>query len=69
MRKFEKYTENLQIVHEAGTDFIKSYSTLVAKINYDERTAEVAEWYSTTTTKHINYACKKLGLTVINSFK
>jgi len=67
MRTFKKYKENLQIVHEAGADFIKSYSTLVAKIDYDKRTAIVSKWYSMTTSKHINYACQELGLTIVNS--
>jgi len=69
MRTFDKHKDNLQIVYKEGHDYIKSYDTLVAKIDYDERTAEVSKWYSMTTTKHINYACKQLGLTVINSFK
>lgn len=42
-----------------------SYDTLVAKIDYDERTASVSNWYSQTTSKHINYACERLGLQII----
>lgn len=62
MRKFEKYTANLSIVHYDGHDWIQSYSTRVAKIDYNTRTAYVSQWYSMTTSKHINYACKQLGL-------
>lgn len=62
MRTFERYKQNLSIVHHDGADYIQSYSTRVAKIDYAERTAIVSRWYSQTTSKHINYACKELGL-------
>ena len=65
MRKFEKYTANLSLVYFDGTDWIKSYDTLVARIDWDERTATVLQWWSSTTSKHINYAAKQLGLKVI----
>ena len=65
MRTFKKYKENLSIVHFNGADYIQSYTTRVAKINYDTRTAEVLGHWSMTTSKHINYACKELGLTQI----
>ena len=63
MKTFKKYQQNLSIVYKDSTDWVKSYNTLVAKINWDERTAEIQDWYSQTTSKHINYACKELGLT------
>ena len=65
MRTFDKHKDNLQIVYKDGHDYIKSYDTLVAKIDYDERTASVSKWYSQTTSKHINYACERLGLQII----
>ena len=65
MRTFDKYKDNLQIVHKEGHDYIKSYDTLVAKIDYDKRTIEVSKWYSMTTSKHINYVAKQLALKVI----
>ena len=40
MRKFAKYKENLSLTSSNGTDWVKSYDTLVAKINWDERTVE-----------------------------
>lgn len=64
MRKFEKYQMNLRIIYKDGVDYIQSYDTLVAKIDWDEREAIVNEWYSVTTSKHINYACKEMGLSV-----
>lgn len=64
-RKFDKYKDNLSIVRFDGADWIQSYTTRVAKIDYDNRTAEVLRYWSMTTSKHINYACNELGLTVI----
>ena len=64
-RIFDKYTRNLSVVHKEGHDYIKSYDTIVAKIDYDKRTIEVSKWYSMTTSKHINYAAKQLALKVI----
>ena len=62
MRTFDRYKENLSIVHYDGADYIQSYTTKVAKIDYNERTAIILGRWSMTTSKHINYACKKLGL-------
>jgi hypothetical protein len=63
MRTFEKYKHNLSIVTTSEGDFIRSYSTLVAKIDYETKTAKVLGYWSVTTSKHINYACSELGLT------
>ena len=67
MRKFAKYKENLSLISSNGTDWVKSYDTLVAKINWNERTVETLGWWSQTTSKHINYAAKQLNLTVIKN--
>lgn len=69
MRGFEKYKQNLAIVRDGDRDFIYSYSTKVAKINYSNMTAEVLGYWSMTTTKHINYACEELGLKQIKGEK
>lgn len=62
MRTFPRYKKNLSVVQYSGADYIQSYSTRVAKIDYGARTAIVNGCYSITTSKHINYACKMLGL-------
>lgn len=62
MRKFDKYTKNLCVVNDGNADWIQSYKTKVARIDYGNKTAEVTGWFSMTTSKHINYACKELGL-------
>lgn len=63
MRKFEKYRDNLSIINFDGADYIQSYTTRVAKIDYNNRTALVLGYWSKTTSKHINYACRELNLT------
>ena len=68
MRKFKRYQTNLSVVHDNGNHYIQSYSTKVAKINWDQRVATVNKWWSVTTSKHINYACRELGLTQIKTF-
>jgi hypothetical protein len=63
MRTFNRYQQNLSIVTTSEGDFIRSYSTNVAKINYETKTAKVLGYWSQTTSTHINYVCKELGLT------
>lgn len=67
MRTFDRYKQNLSIVTTSEGDFIRSYSTNVAKIDYETKTAKVLGYWSVTTSKHINYACSKLGLTKVNN--
>lgn len=59
MRTFNRYKQNL---HIDGNN-IWSYSTIVAKREGD--TLRVLGWWSRTTTKHVNYVAKELGLTLI----
>lgn len=66
MRKFDRYSQNLCIVSRKDGDFIQSYDTLVAKIDYAKKTATILGYWSVTTSKHINYASKELKLSVIN---
>jgi hypothetical protein len=65
MNTFKKYKENLSIVSVNGETFIKSYQTLVAKVDYTNRQMQQLGWWSVTTQKHINYASKELGLELI----
>lgn len=62
MKTFKKYKQNLSLVTNNEGTFVKSYKTLVAKVNEDE--LEVLGWWSQTTTKHINYAANELGLNI-----
>jgi len=60
---FKKYNENLRMVSVDGTDYAKSYSTLVARVE-DKKLIELGRW-SKTTTKHVNYVAKQLGLELV----
>lgn len=62
-KEFKKYKENLSIVCVNGESFIKSYQTLVAKIQ-DQELKQLGYW-SKTTQKHINYAAKELNLNLV----
>ena len=57
--KFSKYNQNLK---QEG-NFIISYTTKVAEIKGDE--LQQLGYWSVTTQKHINFAAKELGLTLI----
>ncbi len=65
MAGFERYTQNLSTERNGGSEWIKSYDTLVAQIDWVKRTATQKDWWSVTTQKHINYACRELGLELI----
>jgi hypothetical protein len=62
MKKFDKYKSNLSIVEVEYDKYVKSYDTLVARIEGDKLV--ILGWYSATTTKHINYVAQQLGLIV-----
>ena len=64
MRTFNKYKQNLKVVNYDGSDYIMSYTTRVAKIDYLKQEALQLGWWSVTTQKHINYAADELGLSV-----
>ena len=59
MPKFKKYTENLSY----DSHFVYSYGTKVAEIK-GKTLVKLGHW-SSTTSKHINYAAKELGLVVL----
>jgi hypothetical protein len=62
MKTFEKYKQNLSLVVIEGVTYVKSYNTLVARIELDKLV--ILGWWSQTTSKHINYAAQQLGLSV-----
>jgi hypothetical protein len=61
MRKLRKYTENLRV----DNDYIYSYDTKVATIDHEKREVTPLGWWSVTTSKHINYAAKEMGMRVV----
>ena len=65
MRTFDKYKQNLKVVMSNGENFVKSYNTLVAKIDRGNNKLYQLGYWSMTTQKHINYAACELGLELI----
>jgi hypothetical protein len=63
IKKFNRYQKNLSVVEHDGNLYVKSYSTLVAKIDGDNLL--VLGYWSMTTSKHINYAASQLNLTIV----
>ena len=59
MKKFTKYRENLSY----DDKYVYSYGTKVAEIK--GKTLVKLGYWSMTTTKHINYAGRELGLKVL----
>lgn len=62
MQKFQRYTQNLGYDNE----FIYSYRTKVAKIDFVNNTLCRLGYWSQTTSKHINYAARQLCLNLID---
>ena len=60
MRTFDKYKQNLR----ATDDYVYSYETKVAEIDHKNRTITPLDWYSVTTSKHINYVGSEYGYEV-----
>ena len=58
--KFIKYRQNLS--HDDF--FVYSYNTKVAEIDIENKTLWKLGYWSSTTSKHINYAAKELNLRV-----
>lgn len=64
-RTFPKYKQNLRVVNYDGADYVMSYSTRVAKIDYGTSELKQLGYWSVTTQKHINYAAVQLGLALV----
>jgi hypothetical protein len=64
IRRFDRYTKNCGVISTGNGDCVLSYSTAVAKIDYAAKKVIVSSYWSQTTSKHINYVAKELGMTV-----
>lgn len=64
MTTFPKYKQNLSLVECDGKTYVKSYDTLVAKVDEENQFLIQLGWWSVTTQKHINYAAKELNLRI-----
>ena len=56
-----KYKQNIRIQN----GYVVSYNTNVATINHEKRTVTPLGWWSSTTSKHINYAAAQLKYKVV----
>lgn len=59
--ELKKYKQNLRI----EGDYVLSYNTIVAVINYQFKELEQLDYWSVTTQKHINYVAEELNLILI----
>jgi len=60
MKRFSRYIDNLSY----DDQFVYSYDCIVALIDNTHKTLWTMGYWSGTTTKHINYAARQLGLKV-----
>jgi|TARA_R100000482_G_C5109637_1_gene139845 hypothetical protein len=61
LKKLDRYRENLLV----SDDFVFSYLTNVARICHITKTIQPLGWWSSTTSKHINYVGKHLNYEVL----
>jgi hypothetical protein len=61
MNTFVKYKVNLRVHNNK----VYSYNTNVADINHKNKTITPNDYYSMTTSKHINYVASEYGYKVI----
>ena len=59
---FRRYKQNLSYC----SNYVYSYNTKVGIIDGDKLI--VNNWYSVTTSKHINYAARELNLKVVRNY-
>jgi hypothetical protein len=65
LTKMNRYKENLLVSDEA----IFSYTTNVAAIDHINKQIHVKDWWSATTSKHINYVAKQYDYEVIKHYE
>ena len=61
----KRYKQTLQV----DSTEIYSYDTHVADIDHDSKIVIALDWYSVTTSKHINYVASQLGYKVVKSYE
>ena len=59
-----KYKKNLSF----NMNYIFSYETNVAAIDHDQKQVIIKNWYSVTTSKHINYIANLLNYKTIKLY-
>lgn len=56
-----RYKQNLKV----HNDKVYSYNTHVATIEHERKIVVVHDYYSVTTSRHINYVAKELGYSTV----
>lgn len=70
---FKKSKENLSVVTIDNVDYVKSYNTLVAKIDWSNSNLILIPWNiagrssSPTTSRHINFVAREYKLSITKS--
>ncbi len=64
LKKMDRYKENLMV----SDNNIFSYLTNVATIDHENREIIVPDWWSSTTSKHINYVAREYNYKVIKKY-
>lgn len=65
MNTFPKYKQNLKVIDVAGTEYVQSYTTAVARIDHEAKEVIELGYWSMTTTKHVNYVAAQYGYRII----
>ena len=60
-----KYKQNLEV----DTTYVYSYRTKVGKFYHTNKQIIVDKWWSTTTSKHINYVANEYGYEVTREYE
>ena len=60
LSKMDRYKENLLVSDNA----VFSYLTRVAEIDHEKREIKPLDWWSVTTSKHINYVAREYNYKV-----
>lgn len=65
MATLKKYKQNLEVDNK----YVYSYETKVGKFDHVEKQIIVDEYWSMTTSKHINYVANEYGYEVIRKYE
>jgi hypothetical protein len=60
-----KYKQNLEVDYQ----FVYSYKTKVGKFDHVNKQIIVDEWWSSTTSKHINYVANEYDYEVVKKYE
>ena len=63
---FPKYKQNLSLMQDYDGDlWVKSYDTIVARVDAESNELVQLDYWTMTTQKHINYAANEMNLKLV----